>query len=163
MKKMFFLFVLTASALAGCATSSGRMLHITSEPSSADVIVFDHMGNALGKTATPVSFAVKSEYSYIEISKDHYSPQRIVIGRDVKKKFNPLYLLNFAVAAGGIGAGIALNQGAKNNGSQFAETASYYAFALGALGVVGAIIDPFTGSLIKTSPSSVHIKLRDAP
>jgi hypothetical protein len=166
MKTMPLLLVtlLFAPLLSGCATTGGKMmLKITSEPSSASIVVFDRQGKALGETTTPVSFAVKSEYSYIEIRKDNYSPQRIVIGQDVKKKFNPLYLLNFAVAGAGIGAGIGLNQAAGNHNSQFAETVSYYAFGLGALGLLGAIVDPFAGSLTRISPNSAHITLQAAP
>jgi hypothetical protein len=165
MKKISRLRALTlliVPVLTGCASTGGKMLRITSEPDSAGVVVFDREGKALGKTATPVSFAVKDDYSYIEISKDGYDSQRIVIGREVKRKFNSLYLLNFAVAAGGAGAGIALNRAAAGGtDNHFIQTASYYAFGLGALGVVGAIADPLAGSLTQISPHSVHVTLRE--
>jgi hypothetical protein len=166
MKKTAFLsaLALLAAALSGCATAGKNILHVTSDPVSAKVVVFDRAGNALGETTTPVSFMIKNEYACIEISNEGYTPQRIVIGRDIKKKFNPLYLLNFAVAAGGIGMGIGLNHAAADShDNHFTRTVSYYAFGIGALGVLGAIIDPFSGSVTKTSPESVHIRLEASP
>jgi hypothetical protein len=155
------LIFLLAAALTGCASGGGKMLRITSEPDSARVLVFDRLGNLAGETATPASFAVKDEYSYIEVSSDGYRPQKIVIGQDIKKRFNPLYLLNFAVAAGGAGAGIALNRAGGE--SHLARTASYYMFGIGALGLLGAILDPLAGSTSKISPNEAHVVLQAAP
>jgi hypothetical protein len=154
--------LLLALFLSGCATTGGKTLSISSEPSAAKVAVFDRQGRSLGESVTPISLAVRNEFAYIEISSEGYSPRRIVFGQDVKKKFNPLYLLNFALAGAGAGAGIALNQAADSGGGQFAKTASYYAFGLGVLGLAGAVVDPIAGSLVKISPRSLHIKLQAA-
>jgi hypothetical protein len=152
MKKVFLGLVaafLLASGLTGCASLSGsKSVAIDAYPAGTSVVIYDAKGNKVEVDGTfrsggTVTLPKTATYTF-EASKENYAPKKVT----VKPKFNHLFWGNFLLAGVGVGVGSVLGESTSDELFSY----SYFAYGIGAIGVIGIFYDIFTGSL-QTMPS----------
>jgi len=148
MKKTSWIFafaLLNISFLTGCASilGSGKTVQLNKNPVDAAVIAYDSKGNKteIVTTAEKISFKKAGNYT-LEFSQKDYMPDI----RYVNKKFNHSFWLNFLIS--GLGAsGIMLNR-QNVPFPLYPYSSNIYAYAgygLGEIGIIGVLIDLFSG------------------